>query len=173
MNKTLDIRFTGEPGLGRRLSNLFPYKFTFDGITYASMEAFFGCLRTASWIEKQKLYSASGMDSWNMGHKHMTWYSSQTVNYNGITINRSSVEYDDLITSAFDALFANEDFKQALMETGDCKLIHTIGKTAKNKTLLTRKEFIGHLNRLRNKLYERKFYNIFEFLETQEGNTEE
>lgn len=167
MNNTLDIRFKGE-NLAKRLSNLYPYEFTFEGITYASMEAFFGTLRTSSWIEKQKLYSTSGIESWIMGHKHMTWYSSQTANYNGWTINRSSVEYDDLITAAFDALFQNEDFRQALRESGDCKLTHSIGKSAKEKTLLTRKEFIGQLNRLRNKLNERKFYNLFEFLEADQ-----
>ena len=171
MKNTIDIKFKGED-LEKRLSNLYPYSFTFDGITYASMEAFIGSLRTPLLDEKQKIYSTHGMESWYMGHK-FSWYEKQEIYYQDRAISRHSQEYDDLITSAFDALFANEDFKQALMETGDCKLIHTIGKTAKNKTLLTRKEFIGHLNRLRNKLYERKFYNIFEFLETQEGNTEE
>jgi len=160
MNKTIDIRFTGEHGLGRRLSNLYPYEFDFDGTHYASIEAFFGTLRTSSTIAKQKLYLTSGMNSWYMGHEHMTWYSTQTVNYKGRTISRDSAEYDELITAAFDALFTNEDFKQALRETGDCKLTHTVGKTAKDKTLLTRKEFIGHLNRLRKKLYERKFYDL-------------
>lgn len=162
MNKTIDIRFTGEPGLGRRLSNLYPYEFDFDGTHYASIEAFFGTLRTSSLTAKQKLYTTFGMNSWYMGHEHMTWYSTQTVDYKGKTIDRHSVEYDDLITTAFDALFTNEDFKEALRESGDCKLTHTIGKTAKGKTLLTRKEFIGHLNRLRVKLNERKFYNLFE-----------
>lgn len=171
MKQTIDIHYNGE-NIKKRLSNLYPYSFTFDGITYASMEAFIGSLRTSSMIEKQKLYSTYGMESWYMGHK-FSWYEKQEVYYQDRAISRHSQEYDDLITAAFDALNTNEDFMQALRETGDCKLIHTVGKTAKDKTLLTRKEFIGHLNRLRSKLNERKFYNIFEFLETQEGNTEE
>ena len=165
MNKTIDIRFTGEPGLGRRLSNLYHYEFDFDGTHYASIEAFFGTLRTSSLTAKHKLHTTFGMNSWHMGHEHMSWYSTQTVNYKGRTISRHSVEYDELITAAFDALFTNDHFKKALRESGDCKLTHTIGKTAKDKTLLTRKEFIGHLNRLRKKLYERKFYNLFELFD--------
>lgn len=160
MKKTIDIRFKGE-NLEKRLSNLFPYQFSFDGITYASMEAFFGSLRTPSLTEKQKLYSTSGMNSWYMGH-NFNWYEKQEVYYKDIVINRHTKEYDDMITAAFDALYTNEDFKQALKESGDCKLTHTIGKTAKHKTLLSQKEFIGHLNRLRDKLKERKFYNMFD-----------
>ena len=127
------------------------------------MEAFFDCLRTPSTIEKQKLYSTYGMNSWVMGHK-FSWFEKQEVYYNGKVISRHSQEYDDLITAAFDALFSNEDYKQALRESGDCKLAHTVGKTAKDKTLLTRKEFIGHLNRLRKRLNERRFYNLFDLL---------
>jgi len=158
MKKTIDIRFKGE-NLEKRLSNLFPYQFTFDGITYASMEAFFGSLRTPSLTEKQKLYSTFGMESWYIGHK-FSWYEKQEVYYQNRAISRHSKEFDDLIATAYDALFLNEEFKQALKESGDCKLTHTIGKTAKDKTLLTRKEFIEHLNRLRDKLYERKFYDL-------------
>ena len=107
------------------------------------MEAFFGSLRTPDFIEKQKLYSTYGMDSWYKGHR-FSWYEKQEVYYKDKTINRHSTEYDDLITAIFDALFTNEEFKQALRESGNCKLTHTVGKTAKDKTLLTRKEFIGH-----------------------------
>ena len=160
MKNTIDIRFKGE-NLEKRLSNLYPYQFTFDGITYASMEAFFGSLRTPSFIEKQKLYSTSGMNSWYMGH-NFSWCEKQEVYYQDRVISRHSQEYDDLITDAFDALFSNEDFKQALKESGNYKLTHSIGKTAKEKTLLTKKEFIGHLYRLREKVNERKLYNLME-----------
>ena len=158
MKNTIDIHFKGD-NLEKRLSNLYPYQFDFDGITYASMEAFFGSLRTPDFIEKQKLYSTFGIDSWYKGHK-FSWYEKQEVYYKDKTINRDSREYENLLTAAFDALFTNEEFKQALRESGNCKLTHTVGKTAKDKTLLTRKEFIGHLNRLRSKLNERKFFDL-------------
>lgn len=162
MKQTIDIHYRGE-NLEKRLSNLYPYSFTFNEITFASMEAFIGSLRTQTMTEKQKIYSTHGMNSWYMGHK-FSWYEKQEVYYKDKVISRHSQEYEDLITAAFNALFTNDDFKQALRESGDCTLTHTIGKTAKDKTLLTRKEFIGHLNRLRNKLYERKFYNLFDLI---------
>lgn len=158
MKNTIDIKFKGD-NLQKRLSNLYPYQFEFDGIIFSSMEAFFGSLRTPDLQEKQKLYSTYGMDSWYKGHK-FSWYEKQEVYYKDKTINRDSREYENLITNAFDTLFTNEDFKQALKESGDSKLTHRIGKTAKDKTLLTRKEFIGHLNRLRSKLNERKFFDL-------------
>ena len=158
MKNTIDIRFNGE-NLEKKLSNLYPYQFEFDGIIYASMEAFFGSLRTTDFDEKQKLYLTYGMDSWYKGHR-FNWYEKQEVYYKDKAINRHSPEYENLITDAFDALFTNEDFKQALKESGVLKLTHSIGKTAKDKTLLTRKEFVGHLNRLRTKLSERKFFDL-------------
>lgn len=158
MTNIIDIHFRGE-NLEKSLSNLYPYQFDFDGISYASMEAFFGSLRTHDFNEKQKLYLTYGLDSWYKGHK-FSWYEKQEVYYKDKIIKRHSSEYEDLITNAFDALFTNEDFKQALKESGDSKLTHRIGKTAKDKTLLTRKEFIGHLNRLRTKLNERKFFDL-------------
>lgn len=167
MKNTIDIRYKGE-NLQKRLSNLYPYEFTFEGIHYGSIESFFGTLRTSSLLAKQKIYNLSGMDSWYEGHKYMTWYNTQTVDYKGKTINRHSVEYDNLITSVYDALFTNEDFKKALLETDRCKLSHKIGKTDKHKTLLTQKEFIGHLNRLRDKLYERKYFNLLDLFENLE-----
>ena len=160
--EAINIRFNGD-NLEKRLSNLYPYNFELDGMHYASMEAFIGSLRTPSKVEKQKLYSTSGMESWVLGHK-FSWYEKQEVYYKEKVINRHSQEYDDLITSAFDALFTNEEYKQALSEVGDCKLAHTVGKTAKDKTLLTRKEFIGHLNRLRGRLNERCYYNLLDLL---------
>jgi len=162
MKNTIDIHFKGE-NLEKKLSNLYPYQFDYDGITYASMEAFFSSLRTPDFDEKQKLYLTYSIDSWYKGHR-FNWYEKQEVYYKDKAINRHSPEYENLITDTFYALFTNEDFKQALKESGVLKLTHSIGKTAKDKTLLTRKEFIGHLNRLRSKLNERKFYNLFELL---------
>lgn len=158
MKNEINIHFKGD-NLEKRLSNLCPYQFEFDGITYASMEAFFSSLRTPDFTEKQNLCSTYGMDSWYKGHR-FSLYEKQEVYYKEKVINRHSPEYDDLITAAFDALFTNENFKQALKESGDMKLTHSVGKTAKYKTLLTRKEFIGHLNRLRTKLNERKFFDL-------------
>lgn len=82
------------------------------------------------------------MDSWYKGHK-FSRYEKQEVYYKDKAINRHSPVYDVLIKAAFDALFTNEDFKQTLKESGDLKLTHSVGKTSKNKTLLTRKEFIS------------------------------
>nr|MDE7380037.1 hypothetical protein [Clostridia bacterium] len=53
---------------------------------------------------------------------------------------------------AYEQLFCNADFRQALEDAGDCPLAHTMGKHDKKKTILTEKEFIDNLNRLRNKL---------------------
>jgi hypothetical protein len=58
-----------------------------------------------------------------------------------------------LIERAYDALFdQNEGFRAALKESGTRPLIHSIGKKNKKATILTEKELISNLIRLREKL---------------------
>ena len=79
MTNIIDIHFRGE-NPEKSLSNLYPYQFDFDGISYASMEAFFGSLRTHDFNEKQQLYLTYGLDSWYKSHK-FSWYEKQEVYY--------------------------------------------------------------------------------------------
>lgn len=157
-DRIVDIRFRGE-GLSRRLSNLFPYPFIYDGIGYASMEAFFGTIRTPDEQKKKNMLDKSGFLVWGLGHQS-DWKVRQVVYYKGREIDRHSVEYDELINGAFDALFGNYDFRNALRESAGCKLMHSIGKSDKRKTLLTKREFVSQLYRLRNRLNERRFYDL-------------
>lgn len=160
--KVIEIKYRGV-GLEKELSNLYPYTLELEGRTYACMEAFFSCLRTEiEWI-KPKLMTLYGFESWKQGHK-FNWTERQVVFYNNHVIDRHSEEYNNLITAAFDALYKNLDFKNALRKSKGFKLKHSMGKTSRTQSLLTRTEFIGQLNRLRNKLDERKFYNLFDSL---------
>lgn len=57
-----------------------------------------------------------------------------------------------LIERAYDELFQqNEAFRQALANAGNEQLIHTIGKTRADQTILTQHRFISNLGRLRMK----------------------
>jgi len=103
MKNTIDIHFKGE-NLEKKLSNLYPYQFDYDGITYASMEAFFSSLRTPDFDEKQKLYLTYSIDSWYKGHR-FNWYEKQEVYYKDKAINRHSPEYENLISRALKSPF--------------------------------------------------------------------
>lgn len=156
--ETINIKFRGY-NLEKRLSNLYPYKFEMDGIEFESMEGFIQSLRTPDIIIKKKIWNKSGFIAWKLGQK-IDWETEQKVYWVTTPINRNSEEFNILITKAYDSLFINEDFKQALKESLSYKLDHTIGQSNKKTTLLTKKEFLDQLNRLRNKLTERKFFNL-------------
>lgn len=161
--KVIDIKYK-EWGLAGRLSNLARYTIFLDGIEYSSIEAFFACLR--HWDEKKKLICTKtwGNVAHNLGHVNKYWMEVQRVNYLGNEIDRHSDEYNLLITSAYDALYENLEFRKALEHSEGYELTHSIGKSDKRKSLLTEREFIGQLNRLRNKKNERKFFNLLELL---------
>lgn len=160
--KVINIKFRGI-GLECKLSNLYPYVFMFEEVEYSSIEAFFACLRIDK-EDKQGVNNMWGKTAWKVGH-NFDWKIKQQVNYKGKIIDRHSEDYQKLITAAYDALYTNPDFQDALRKSNGYVLKHSMGKSDKRKSLLTEREFIGQLNRLRNKQHERKFFNLFDFLE--------
>lgn len=158
--KIIEIKYRGV-GLQKKLSNLYPHTFQLEGVSYSSMEAFFACLRTDDESLKPNFRNKFGYIAWKLGHQ-FDWTEKQVVYYNGVEIDRHSEDYTNLITSAFDALFENPDFKEALTKSQSKTLKHSMGKSSKSKSLLTRSEFIDQLNRLRKKLDEYRFFNLFE-----------
>jgi len=160
MKKILDIRFKGE-NLERRLSNLYSYRFEIDGLIMESFEGFIQSLRSSDERFKEQSYTLTGFVAWKKG-QGVNWWDKQEVYWLGKTIDRNSDEYTELITKAYDCMFEqNEEFRNALRESLPYKITHSVGKTNKTKTLLTNREFLGQLNRLREKLNERKYFNLF------------
>ena len=157
----IDIKFKGD-NLEKRLSNLYHYSFEIDGMNMNSFEGFIQSLRTPNIDIKKDIWLSSGFIAWKKG-QGIDWWSKQEVYWISNPIDRHSSEYTDLITKVYDCIFEQcEDFRKTLEESLPYKLKHTIGKTNKNETLLTNSEFLGQLNRLRNKLTEKRFYNILD-----------
>ena len=107
------------------LSNFSPHPFEIDGIQCNSMEGFLQSLKFSNPEMQKEVCKMVG---------------------------KQSQEYQDLITKAYDCLFKNEGFRKALAATNGCVLTHSIGKNKIAETVLTEREFIGQLNRLRGKL---------------------
>jgi hypothetical protein len=84
--------------------------------------------------------------------KKKKWWREQTLFWQGRSIKRDSEEFQLLLTKAFDALFENDGFRNALKATNNSTLTHSIGKNDIHRTVLTEREFIHQLNRLRDKL---------------------
>jgi len=84
--------------------------------------------------------------------KQKKWWINQTLYWNGKEYKRDSKEYQELLDRAFNALSKNDSFRKALLASGDSVLTHEIGKSKESETVLTKREFISRLNKIREKL---------------------
>lgn len=160
MNNILNIRFKNG-GLSSKLSNLYPHQFEIDGHMMESYEGFIQSLRTNNIIEQKKLWKMSGFDAWKYAQQ-FDWTIEQKLYWGGKVYDRHSNEYTELIKYSYDCLFTNDNFKNALKESIGYELDHSIGGTNPYKTIMTKKEFLDNLNRLRDMLKPPKFYNLFD-----------
>jgi len=82
--------------------------------------------------------------------KNKNWEQTQTLYWKGKEMKRYSEEYQKLLDKAYTELYKNEKFKNALKASGNAVLAHTIGKSKKSETVLTRSEFCSRLMKLRD-----------------------
>jgi len=133
------------------LSNFAPHPFTIDGVECASMEGFLQSLKFKNpdmQIEVCKLVGKAA----KFKGKKKKWWREQILFWQGQAIKRDSQDYQELLTRAFDKLFENEGFQKALKATGNATFTHSMGKNDIHRTVLTEREFISQLNRLRKKI---------------------
>ncbi len=133
------------------LSNFAAHPFEIDGVKCASMEGFLQSLKFKDPTMQAHICSFIGKKAKFAG-KGKAWWKTQKLHWLGIEYDRHSSAYDDLIRRAYDAMFENEGFRDALKAAGDAVFTHSIGKNDPSKTVLTEREFVRHLNRLRNRL---------------------
>jgi len=151
-----------ELNLERKLSNLYPYPFKMDGILIESWEGFIQSLKTPDKLIKRELWKLHGYQAWKQGQK-IPWWEDQIVYWIETPIERQSKEYTNLITKSYDNLFeCNADFRKVLELSLPYKLDHSKGKTDKSRTLLTRKEYLFQMERLRKELRPNKFFNLMD-----------
>lgn len=134
---------------GRNLSNFFPHPFTFRGFEVASMEGFLQGMKFKSPEMQREVFKLVGFAAKKKG-KGKNWQQSQTLWYQGHPIPRRSQLYQDLLDEAYDAMYEqNAAFRKALDDTHNATLTHSIGRTSESETVLTIREFISRLNKLR------------------------
>lgn len=133
------------------LSNFAPHPFIFRGVKCNSMEGLLQSFKFSS-PEMQKYVCTLVGKAAKFKGKKKKWYLTQTLYWNGKAIPRDSQEYQDMLDEAYEALFQNEGFRNALKATGNAIFTHSIGKNNQNETVLTVNEFCKRLHKLRDKL---------------------
>ena len=137
------------------LSNFSPHPFVFDGVEVNSMEGLLQALKFKNFDMQIEVCKLVGKAAKFRG-KQKKWYTTQKLYWNSVEYDRSSKEYQDLLDRAFNALSENSSFQKALLASGKSTLTHEIGKSKENETVLTKREFISRLNKIRDRLNDEK-----------------
>lgn len=150
----MDIK-SGKPYPGGALTNFAPYPFEFDGVRCNSMEGLLQSFKFDKPHIQESVCKLVGFAAKKRGQqRNSTWRKSQTLWWDGEEYDRKSEEYQELLDRAFDALSKNEKFQKALLATGESSLTHSIGKKKQSETVLTEKEFVSRLKKIRERLKE-------------------
>ena len=137
------------------LSNFAPHPFVFDGVQCNSFEGWLQSLKFKNFDMQKSVCLLVGKAAKFKG-KSKKWFTDQKLYWNGVVYERESKEYQELLDKAFDALSENTGFQKALIASGKSVLTHEIGKSKETETVLTKREFISRLNKIRERLLKEK-----------------
>ena len=147
----IDIISNSTDPISAALSNFASHPFVIDGVSCGGMEGFLQSLKCLNKKDQIRVAALCGKDAKEEGMDRDLWRITGKVYWQGRFIKRNSEEFDALISRAYDAMYnENEGFREALKASAGRPLVHTVGKHGKLSTLLTEKEFIKNLTRLRD-----------------------
>ena len=131
------------------LSNFSPHPFVLDDVLCNSMEGFLQSLKFKSIPMQGSVCKMVGLGAKKKG-AGKNWQRSQTLYWRGIPIPRKSDLYQTLLDRAYEALYKNVKFRRALEMSGNATLTHSIGRSDKAGTVITKQEFCSRLTKLRS-----------------------
>lgn len=146
----LDIKSGSKEGIAAQLSNFTSRQFVFEGVPCASIEGVLQSFRFND-IERQREVCAMSGGTAKKEGRTIDWRPAQILYWQGVEYPRRSEDYQYLLDRLFLAVYIDDkSFANDLQETGNRKLIHSIGRTDPSETLLTADEFCSRLTRLRS-----------------------
>ena len=150
MQEIIDIHSKGEYP-ANVLSNFYPRdNFVFRGVKIASAEGFLQSLKFKNPKKQIKICSLDAKTAKKKGSKKFLWKITGNVYWKGKKWKRLEDSYMFLIYNFYTQMYnQDETFAKALYSTENKKLIHSIGKHDKRKTILTEEEFIKTLEQVR------------------------
>lgn len=132
------------------LSNFTEREFVIDDVHCCSLEGFLQSLKFADESEAADTCTLIGAEAKKQGRKAPDWRETQTLWWLGQEIARDSEAYQTLLDRAYIAVArADKSFCDALLDSGDAVLIHTMGQDDPKMTVLTQSEFCDRLMKLR------------------------
>lgn len=135
------------------LSNFATHPFMLDGVYIASMEGFLQAIKFSEKHKQLEICRLSGLRAKRAGAKQH-WQKTQTLHWDGRSYDRHSSEYMHLLLVAYDEqMQQSTSFMQALADTGEELLTHSIGSDNPYESVLTRIEFCAILMKVRDDMH--------------------
>ena len=147
----LNIGYNFKNSLSKCLSNLYPISFKFRGKKVSSIE---GVLQGIKYKDKKMqnlVLKYSGLDAYHTRGANTAnfWGKEGVLYWQGKPMHRLSEEYQNFLDELYVSALKNPIYKSALLATDNKYLLHHIGNTNPNETVLTREEYEQRLNTLR------------------------
>src|SRR5271167_2627224 len=134
------------------LSNFAPHPFVFDDVPVSSMEGLLQAFKFDKEHIQVEVCKLVGKAAKSRGRPR-NWQERQTLYWKGVDYHREGDEYQLLLDRAYQAMCdQNEGFRKALLATQNAVLDHSIGRSKKKETVLTKSEFCSRLMFLRAQL---------------------
>jgi len=151
----VNIKYTSENQISKGLSNLFQHGFKFYGDNVKSIEGVLQSLKHNSMQRQVEIRQLWGMDAINSRETApVDWRIKQQLVFKNATrediMCRHGEQYQEFLNALFLSLNQNPLFKEVLKCTGKKTLLHTAGLTDQTQTVLTRHEFEGRINALKD-----------------------
>lgn len=139
------------PKPGCELSNFFPHNFFFDEVECASVEGLLQSLKFNDVVRQAEVARLVGSTAKQAGAtQNEVWMASQLLWWRGEPIERHSQRYQTFLKAIYESLFAQSaSFREALIATGGRVITHRIGLRDASQTVLTERELVQNLMRLR------------------------
>lgn len=127
------------------LSNFAPHPFVFDGVEVASMEGLLQAFKFDKEHIQVEVCKLVGKAAKFRGKKK-DWRVDQKLYWKGVTYERKSKEYQELLDRAYyEMALQSDSFRRALLATHQATITHSIGKSKEAETVLTEREFCSRL----------------------------
>ena len=149
--------FRDSPWPGNILSNFANTPFVIDDVCCACSEAFIQSLKISNAIEQKVFCSRQGQEAWEEGSKITgVVFSSCKVWWRGTSYPLHSDEHFQLVKRGLSAKFEQSKIaREALLATGEAKLIHDYGQPPGKKQSLPVDTFCQIVADIRRKLREK------------------
>lgn len=147
----INIGYNFKNSNSRILSNLYPMEFKFRGKKVKSIE---GVLQGIKYKDKKTqnlVLKYSGLDAYHTRGCNLLdfWGNNGVLYWQGKPMIRNSEDYQNFLDELYISVLKNPLYQRALLATGEKYILHHIGNSNPNETVLTRYEYENRLETLR------------------------